>query len=160
MCNALLPDDIAREYAGTPVDTEAAGSTGTAEGDRKRRADSKKKAAEASVRVGTSAKKVKAEDSGSGMTDHFKEVMATVVEAFKPEPVQSNAGGSSAQTADSACVNVTVLDAHMDSHGRCLENIEKEESKGGNANTTRLMFLKQQRDGLEKKIKELIENGL
>jgi len=159
VCNALLPDDIAREYAGTPVDTEAAGSTGTAEGDRKRRADSKKKAAEASVRVGTSAKKVKAEDSGSGMTDHFKEVIATVVEAFKPEPVQSNAGGSSAQTADSACVNVTVLDAHMDSHGRCLENIEKE-SKGESANTTRLMFLKQQRDGLEKKIKELIENGL
>ena len=103
---------------------------------------------------------MKAEDSGSGMTDHFKEVIATVVEAFKPEPVQSNAGGSSAQTVDSACVNVTVLDAHVDSHERCLENIEKEESKGGNANTTRSMLLKQQRDGLEKKIKELIENGL
>ena len=48
----------------------------------------------------------------------------------------------------------------MDSHGRCLENIEKEESKGESANTTRLMFLKQQRDGLEKKINELMENGL
>ena len=103
---------------------------------------------------------MKAEDSGCGMTDHFKEAIATVVEAFKPEPVQSNAGGSSAQTANSACVNVTVLDAHMDSHERCLDNIEKEESKGESANTTRLMFLKQQLDGLEKKINELMENGL
>lgn len=162
VCNNLLSDDVARECSGTGADDEGAGSTGTTGGDRKRRADAKRRAAEASVRVGTSTKKMKPEASASGLTEHFKEVVATVVEAFKPEPMgtESGARGSSASTADSACVEVKVLDAHMESHGRCIESLEKETAKGGKANPVRLQLLKQQAAMLEKKLEELMENDL
>ena len=70
VCNNLLPDDVAREYTGTRESNDSAGSTGTAEGDRKRRADKNSRAKEDSVSVGTGRKKVKAEASGSAaMTD-------------------------------------------------------------------------------------------
>lgn len=102
VCGNLLPDAVAREYSGTAGGNDAGGSTGTAEGDRKRRAEVKRDAAETSYKVGTSGKKVKAESPGSAMADQFKGVVATVA-----------APGSSAGTADSACVNLKVLDEHV-----------------------------------------------
>ena len=110
VCNNLLPETVVREYSGSPSGNELAGSTGTVAGDRKRSAETNSSAAEAIVTLGTSVKKVKAsEASGSGMRDHFKEVMTPVVEAYRQEPrgVEVVARGSSAISADGACVNAS-----------------------------------------------------
>ena len=163
VCNNLLPDDVAREYPGTRESNDSAGSTGTVEGDRKRRADTNSRAKEASVSVGTSRKKVKAEASGSAaMTDQFKGVLATVVEAFKPEPLRAEhvTSDSGASIKASACLSTTAIDRHLDYHGKCVDKIEKEEGKGDKADPWRLRLLKRQRVRLTKKIEELMDDDL
>ena len=163
VCNNLLPDDVVREYPGIRESNDSAGSTVTVDGDRKRRADTNSRAKEASVSVGTRGKKRKAEASGrAAMMDHFKEVLAMVAEAFRPEPLSAEpvASGSIANKAASACVDMMVIDTLMNSHGKCLDNIEKEEDKGEKADPTRLMLLKRHRDRLAKKIEKLMGNDL
>lgn len=149
VCTTLLPDDVAREFCGTSGASEGAGSTGTAEGDRKRRADTNRRAKDASVSVGTSAKKVKAEGLGGfATTANFQEMVASVVEAFKPQP-------SCASTE--ADTHWDVLDKRTKLHGQYVKNILEEEQKGGDADQTHLLILKRMRDGLWKEIEELME---
>lgn len=162
-CDNFLPDSFEREYSGPAEINGSTASTGTAEGDRKRRADANRKAREARASMGPSRKKAKAEASRhAAMTAHFREAVAIVVEAFKPDPmgVEALARSERAVTADSDCSKWTVIGVHLDCHAKCLGNIEKEESKGGKANPTRLLLLRRQRDGLVKKMEALLGNDV
>ena len=163
VCGNLLPDDVAREISGTQDSDSTLGSTGTVEGDRKRRADSEVRSAESSAKVGiTKGKRAKVEDPTNGMSAHFKEVISTVMEVFKPEPsrVESTTGGSSAETAENACASLNILDAHMNSHEKSIESLEREKAKGDKANQTRLGVLQDHAAALEAKIRVLVQSGL